>query len=656
MNIKEIFSKPIDRDIKGVITVGKAQDENIKQELEEYVVTRELQKHFRELFSNYKKGIIGNTTKMGVWISGFFGSGKSHFLKMVSYILDNRKVDGLTAIEYFEKDNKITDPMVLADMKLAAKTPSTVILFNIDSASESTGRKDKDAIVSVFLKEFNEKLGFCGAFPYVADLERWLSENGKYELFKERFEETEGDSWENKRYEIDFIQDEIVETLVSIDEMSEEAARNWCEKATNPYRISIERFSKLIKDYLDKQGDNHHIIFLVDEIGQYIGDNRDLMLNLQTVTEDLGKACGGKAWVMVTGQQDIDSITNVKGDDFSKIQGRFDTRLSLSSADVAQVIKKRILDKTETAKSSLGMLFDNKVTVIKNLILFDGAEKKLYSDRKDFSETYPFVPYQFNLLGSVLTAIRRYGASGKHLADGERSMLALFKESAMRLGSEELGALVPFNRFYEPLEKFIDHSHSTVITKAYYNEHINPDKTEDCFAANVLKVLFMIKYVKEINPTVENIVSLMVSHIDEDRIELTDKVEKALKLLVRETLVQKNADRYVFLTNEEQEINRAVNQQPVEINEITIEVSKLIFEGLYAESKYRYPHLKGRYSFGFNKIVDNTPYNQKQSYPLSLKILTPNSDERADSETMRILSGQEACVLVVLPDDSAFID
>lgn len=119
MDIKNIFSKPIDRDIKGVIKVGQDDSVNIQQELEEYVVTRELQKHFSDFFASYKMGINGNTDKMGVWISGFFGSGKSHFLKILSYLLANKKVNGKTAFQYFEEDNKISDPMVLADIKLA---------------------------------------------------------------------------------------------------------------------------------------------------------------------------------------------------------------------------------------------------------------------------------------------------------------------------------------------------------------------------------------------------------------------------------------------------------------------------------------------------------------------------------------------------------
>ena len=225
------------------------------------------------------------------------------------------------------------------------------------------------------------------------------------------------------------------------------------QKASNNYVIAISDYAKLVKRYIDRKGRNHHVVFLVDEIGQYIGDDSQLMLNLQTVTEDLGTACQGKCWIIVTSQQDIDSITRTKGNDFSKIQGRFDTRLSLSSTNVDEVIRARILKKNGTGNQTLGLLYDAKATVIKNLILFnDGIEKKLYSDRRDFAAVYPFIPYQFNLLGSVLTSIRTHGASGKHLAEGERSMLALFKESAMRLMNLEPGALVPFNLFYDALD------------------------------------------------------------------------------------------------------------------------------------------------------------------------------------------------------------
>ncbi len=664
MQIQEMFAKPIDREIQGVIIVGQGEETNISQELEEYVVTRELQKHFADFFEAYKKGILGNTNEIGVWISGFFGSGKSHFLKILSYILDNKEIDGRKAIDFFEKDHKISDAMVLADMRLAEETPTDVVLFNIDSKSDSNSKQNKDAIVNVFLKVFNEMRGLCGSLPHLADLENQLMEVDKYEAFREAFADQYGFQWEESRHKFDFIQDDVVEALVKIDFMSEAAARNWCEKATETYRISIEDFAKRVKAYINKKGNNHHVVFMVDEVGQYIGDDSNLMLNLQTVREELSKECKGKAWVIVTSQQDVDSIMKVKGNDFSKIQGRFATRLALSSANVDEVIKKRILEKNDTGAQTLRLLYGQKATVIKNLIVFnDGAEKKLYADENDFSLCYPFVPYQFNLLASVLTSIRTHGASGKHLSEGERSMLALFKESAVKIMDGSEGVIVPFHRFYDALENFLDHSHRGVIIRAYDNSKINPEKrTSDVFAINVLKTLFMVKYILEIEANVDNITSLMISHIDDDRIVLKDEVETALKTLQQQMLVQKNGSIYVFLTDEEQEINREIDSQNVEMAEVINKVSEMIFEYIFVDKRYRYSApvsnaaFNGRYTFPFNQIVDDRPYKSNQNYDVGLRILTPWYEGGSDDATLRMMSGTGREVLVLLPNDSAFLD
>jgi len=650
MLIKEMFVKPIDRDIKGVIKVGQDDDDNIYQELDEYVVTKELLKHFRSFFESYKSGINGHTDKMGVWISGFFGSGKSHFLKILSYLLENKDVNGKKAIEFFTDGSKINDPMTIANIHLAENISTDVILFNIDSKSESNSKSTKDAIIDVFMKVFNEMQGFCGSLPFLAELERKLSGDGDYDEFKNKFLEIDGRPWKDAREDFYFIQDEIVEVLSTQGIMSEEAARIWCEKAADTYTLSIDKFANLISKYCESKGKNHHVIFMVDEIGQYIADDARLMLNLQTVTEDLGTACGGKTWVVVTSQQDIDSLVTVKGSDFSKIQGRFDTRLSLSSANVDEVIRKRILEKNETARQTLALYYDNKSSIIKNLITFSGeVEKKLYQDRDEFADVYPFIPYQFNLLGQVLTAVRTHSASGKHLAEGERSMIALFKESAMSLMTESEGAIVPFYTFYNALDQFIDHTHSIVIKQAKENAKLEPTDVE------LLKILFMIKHVKEIKANIENLTTLMISNIGDDRINLRKKVEASLKRLMSQTLVQKNGEVYIFLTNEEQDINRAIQNETVEMGEIINEAAMIIFQGIIKEKKYRY---NNRYNFSYNQIVDGRFFKNSQSADIGIHIITPYNDQEYQPETLRMLSGQSESenVLVHLPNDTAFLD
>ena len=654
MKLKDMFKKPIDRDIRGVIKVGQKEEENIRQELEEYVVTNELQKHFRDFFSVYSKGISGNTDDMGVWISGFFGSGKSHLLKILSYLLSDREINGKKAIDYFLEDNKIKDEMVIADMKRACQTSTDSILFNIDSKSDSAGNKGKDDILKVFLKVFNEMQGFS-PIPHLADLERELAENNKYEEFKEKFREINQKEWIEERHKFNFIRTKVVKALEEIGFMNEVEAKDWLEISKKDYSISIENFSKMVNKYIKAKGNNHHVVFFVDEIGQYIGENTDLMLNLQTVTEDLGIHCKGKAWVVVTSQQAIDSITKVKGNDFSKIQGRFKTRISLTSTDVSEVIKKRILDKNEYANTELSMVYDEKESIIKNLILFDdNAEKKMYENKLDFQEVYPFIPYQFQILSHVLTSIREHGASGKHLSEGERSMLAMFKEGAEKYKNNETGVLVSFDKFYDGLQSFLDHSHSIVITRAIENGYINPDKEENCFNVNVLKVLFMIKYVKEIKGTLENITTLMVENIDEDRIVLKEKVQEALNILIKQTLVQKSGETYIFLTNEEQEVEKIIDKIDVDTNEILKKISEKVFDNFYAEKKYQYLKFKD-YNFFFNQKVDDVTKGNTL-YDIGINVITPNSDYSGNESLLMMKSSQEKSVFIDLGENSSYIN
>lgn len=226
-----MFEKPIDRKIKGVIKVGQKDEENIFQELDEYVVTDELQKHFREFFNVYNDGITTSTDDIGVWISGFFGSGKSHFLKILSYILNSKlEVENKDnpgeirrPIDFFKEDNKIPDSKVIADMISSSNISTDVILFNIDTKSENS-ESEKDKILEVFVKVFNEIRGYATEYPFIADLEKKLEKENLYDQFKSTFESINGETWEDGRSEFLFNSEDIVETLVKINFMSEESA------------------------------------------------------------------------------------------------------------------------------------------------------------------------------------------------------------------------------------------------------------------------------------------------------------------------------------------------------------------------------------------------------------------------------------------------
>lgn len=650
MLIKDMFVKDIERSIKGVIKVAQTDEDNIYQELDEYVVTRELNKHLSKFYENYQQGIDGNTDKMGVWISGFFGSGKSHFLKILAYLLENKKAKDKRAVDFFA--DKIQDPIVLANMKRTANVDTEVILFNIDSKSSLDNKSKEDAILRVFTKVFYEHQGFYGDIPGVAEMEKYLTKEGVYEDFKREFKAAAGEEWVERRNTFYFDADYVIGALTKVTSMSEETARNWFDNGVNNFEISIEKFSKDVKEYIAQKGDNFHLIFLVDEIGQYIGDNIQLMLNLQTMAEDLGTHCLGKVWIMVTSQESIDSIVKVKGDDtFSRIQGRFDTRLSLSSISVDEVIKKRILEKKEHVTDKLRLLHHEKSATLKNLLSFKDSTADLrgYENDLEFSEVYPFLPYQFKLLQNVFEQVRKHGSSGKHLSEGERSMLSAFKEAGLRYKDSEEGALIPFYAFYDTIKEFLTPSISRVIEGAYEN----PALKDDAFNMDLLKVLFMIKYIKELPANIDNIATLMVTQIDEDKLALKEKIKVSLRKLISQTLIQKNGEFYLFLTDDEQDINREIKGMKIEEDVIKRELANYIYQDLYDDKKYRY---SVQYQFPYNQKMDEKNIGNQTS-SIGINILSPLSDHYAKSEReLMLMSSGTGEMILKLGANEAYVE
>lgn len=677
MRIYDMFEKKIDRPITGVIKVGQNSDEDKWQELSEYVVTRELVRHFRDFFGNYARSIYNPTDEMGVWISGFFGSGKSHFLKILSYVLDNTEVhhtaednteETKSAIDFFkEKEMLKANPMILGDMEKAARTPTKAILFNVDSKSAASAKSNSNAIVMVFNRVFNEKLGYDGANPALADLERTLDEEGNYQKFKDTYQQITGKTWLEDRSKFRVKRDKVVDTLVAIGRMSEQAARDWTVAATrDSYEIAIEDFAERVHQYIEKTGER--VVFLVDEIGQFISTDSRLMLNLQTMTEELGTRCRGKAWIIVTAQEDMDSMMENmdsaagKRNDFSKIMGRFKTRLSLTSVNADEVIRERILKKNQGGKDTLIALYESGTneTKIQNAAIFkgNGYEMAKIHNAEEFAADYPFLPYQFHLLADVLNDIRLNSASGRHLSEGERSMLGAFQEAAKEVMNEQEGVLVPFYRFYDDLVKFLDHTHASVIQRAEESERINPLHEKDCLAVNVLKTLFLLKYRNGIPATVDNIMNLMVTNINEDKTILRQKVEDALQLLTRSLLVAQVQDTYEFLTDEEQDINRAIRERNIQQVDIIKALARTTFDSIYPNARYRVPKFNGRYTFGYNQFVDNIPAKTSQNYPIAMRIITPRftgtgSVIGTDDTSMTILSGNDKGVVLRLPNDNA---
>ena len=647
MKIQNMFQNDINRDINGVIKVSQNDDNSLCQELNEYIITKELRRHFRTFFDNYSKAIDCPTDKIGVWISGFFGSGKSHFLKILSYLLENKEVCGKKAKDYFK--NKFDDPIMYATAVKCVSIPTESILFNIDI--EGPILKDKTAVLRVFAKMFYKHCGFYGDDLKITKLERFIEKQGKTEQFRATFEEVNGAPWIETRDSFAFFEDDIVKVLQSVLGMSEQAARNWFNgEETN--EMSIAQLVADIKEYVDGKGKNFRLLFMVDEVGQYIGDDGDLMINLQSLVEEIGTCCMGKVWVMVTSQEAIDSIVRISGDDFSKIQGRFNTRLSLSSSSVDEVIKKRVLAKTEEAERLLSMVYGKEYAVLKNLYTFNNPvlDIKGFTDSAEFSATFPFVPYQFIILQKVLAEIRKHGNSGKHLAGGERSMISGFQEAAQRVQDKDENALVPFYLFYDTVHTFLESAIRRVIDRCQTaaDKHDGLEQQD----VNVLKLLYLVRYIDDIKANIDNIAILMIDDISTDKIALRTSVTESLERLLSQNYISRNGDTYAFLTDEEQDIAIDIRNTVVDSAQVTASIANTVFGEIYPARKFKY----GKYDFAYDQYVDDT-LNGSATGGVRLRIITVASDYySAPYERLIMDSHVNNEAIVVLSNETPYFE
>ncbi|MCA1786641.1 MAG: BREX system P-loop protein BrxC, partial [Desulfobacteraceae bacterium] len=371
MTLKRIFKNPVDRPIEGVI---KADDEaSLVLEIEEYVLTNEIEKRLESFLDAYNNYQGAN----GVWISGFFGSGKSHLLKMLALLLENREIDGAKTLDMFLPkcgDNEI----LRGDLKRAAGIPSKSILFNIDQKADVISKTQIDALLAVFVKVFDEMCGYYGKQGHIAQFERDLDSRGLYEPFKSAYETTAGKPWQKGREQALLEGKNIAGAYARVTGGDAAEAMGILDRYRNQYRVSIEDFAEQVHEYIGRHTPDFRLNFFVDEVGQYIVRNVKLMTNLQTIAESLATKCRGRAWIMVTAQEDMGTVVGEmgkqEGNDFSKIQARFANRMKLTSADVAEVIQKRLLMKNEDGIRLLSDIYHTQSNNFKTLFDFaDGS-------------------------------------------------------------------------------------------------------------------------------------------------------------------------------------------------------------------------------------------------------------------------------------------
>lgn len=625
MKLNEIFLKDVTRSIEGVVKADDA--DHLGVEVEEYVFTNDAAKGVAPLLEEY----TNYTNANGVWISGFFGSGKSHLLKMLAHLLGDVEGQAFPREKVSESFlAKTNDAFLIASLEKAAVIPAKSLLFNIDQKATLIAKDQTDALLKVFVKVFDESRGYFGNDGAVARFEEDLDKRGQYDAFKAAFAKHAGIDWSQGREQTALEGHNIDKAFA---EVNGEANSGIIAHYQKSYAVSIEDFATSVKAWIDKQELGFRLNFFVDEVGQFIADDVKLMLNLQTIAESLNTKCRGRSWVFVTSQEDMDKVigdrTRQQGNDFSKIQARFSAKVKLTSQDVEEVISKRLLEKNDAGATALESIYSTQAANFPTIFNFvDGAKTyRNYVDEARFVNTYPFVTYQIPMFQAAIEGLSDHNMfEGKNSSVGERSMLGVVQEVAKRIGGEQVGYLATFDQMFAGISAALKSAAQSAILQA--EKHLpDPDSDVTVLANRLLKALFLVKYVDTFKATPRNLTVLVYDRFGLDLTGLGKQVQEALNLLETQSYVQRNGNVYEYLTNEEQEIEKEIKAVDIDSSEVSSKLFRYLSSDILKTNKLKYAKNGQDFPFGY-KLDDIVQGNQRE---LTIHFITPETSY-SDSE------------------------
>lgn len=647
MKQQDIYLKDITRHIEGVIKAG--DENNISTEINEYVITAELAGKSKPggMLPGLFNQLAQKNFNQCVWISGDFGSGKSHLLKILSYVLENRLVDNNYCAELFADKAKDIDFELEGNIRRAAKIPTQCILFNIQANHDGIASNIKiDPILNVFLKVFNEKLGYDKTKPALAEIERHIDRKGKLQFLYDEYRRRFGKEWIEARKNTALQPQKLGEIYAEIEGVSVESATQTIQDAFKTYTLDIDGFADMIKAYLDTQTVGSRLIFCVDEVGQFIANDVQRMLSLQTIAEALVTKTAGRAFMMVTSQVDINAtigdLNRQQKHDFSRIQGRFSLKIPLTSANADEVIQKRILLKNEAGNEYLAKVFEREQNNIKVFFNFGESSqfKTEYRTVQRFQNTFPFMAYQFDLLQQSIIELNKNNAFiGNQQSVGERSMLAITQQIAKEYKDKDLDHFVQFGDMFTGIRDILQVKIQSDILQAERS-------LGNELALKVLKALFLVKYVKGFHSTVDNITKIMLPTFHVDFIEFKEQIQVALNKLEQQSYIERAAgDEYHFLTNEEKDIENAIKSTDLAPDAAGKELSKILFTEIYSEPKIRINN-NPRLNYSYGRFIDEVQDGREQDF--YLHFFTPMAENQyTDSATLLIKSMQYSNHLIV---------
>jgi hypothetical protein len=559
--IGDVFQTPVAEKISPVIKVGETDDERkLAAEIGSYVVTPLIEKHLDTFLEHYTDTLLKDTDEIGVWISGYFGSGKSHFAKILQLAVENRMLIGERASRRLMA-RVPHDSIRRKEIERAAsgidKCDTRVLAFNLNTLVDSKSTP----LSKLLLSQHYQTLGYSSNILYARVIERELDRHGRLELLHRAAETRANKSWAEIQSNLTFNQRAIYEAACEVapDQFhSTDEVRDALTKAQgeiiNPQLLVRELLADL-EERRARTKRPQRALLVLDESGQWIENSADRLSQLQALVEEAAVAGRGRLWLIVTTHGDIASIyqeARALEGDMKKIEGRFFMKPALTTENIELVLEERLFRKKVEAEPILQAIYDERDGILRDMGQLANTTQTLPPcTRERFVTYFPFFPYQVHLIPEIVKSLRSKGGRGEQMTGSTRTLLAITQD-ILRTGrrgflESDLRTLVSFDEVYENLvgEGEVSPDVRTDISRI---KDMVPGATP--LTTRVAEVLYLIRELAYVPRTKENVARLLMEHVDEDLPTILARVEPELERLVKATRIARVGEEYEFLTGE----------------------------------------------------------------------------------------------------------
>jgi len=588
--IGDLLARDLSRKIEEIIQVDQADEQSVHDEITEYVATDSIREQYHNLFRAIAEAPSDPHESVGVWVSGFFGSGKSSFAKNLGYALENRTILGSKFADLFKQ--QLGDPRTgdLLDL-INAKTPTEVILFEV--AKEADTRKVTQRIAELMYTVLLRELGYSEDFD-IAELEIELEAEGKLPEFIATCKTLLNKDWETVRAGAQKLS-RASAILHQLDPKLYPSADSWSHSQRNrDASISVSKVVRRTFELWGRRRKGKALAFIIDEVGQHVARSGDKIEDLRATIEEFGKV--GKnllkehkitapCWIVVTSQEKLDEVVaaiDSKRVELAKLQDRFSHRVDLAPSDIREVATKRVLAKKIEAEKPLKKLFAENQGQLNAALRLERTTRRTDINESDFVHFYPYPPHYVDLCIGIMSGIRLQPGAPRHYGGSNRTIIKQAYEMLVSdrtaFAKKPVGALVTLDKVFELVEGNLSNEKRTDIYQIA--ERFKNDPEDRGWALRVAKAICLLEFIRDLPRTEANLASVLVDEVG--KATPVHEVQAAVKRLNTAQFIRNTEEGWKLQTaqekNWETERRGHLEPKPRERNELTRTALQEIFD------------------------------------------------------------------------------